>query len=48
MLSLLKIKDTLKTNKFQLTDDQVKALRDYLYSLAQIQIENEKMMEGML
>ena len=47
VLSIEKCKEILKTGDFRLTNEQVMELREYLYFLAGLQIEDEKAKEGL-
>jgi hypothetical protein len=42
MLSLNECKQILKNGKRKYTDDEVKQIREFLYALAELQLENEK------
>ena len=42
MLSLEKCKKILNNGKRKYTDEEVKQIREYLYLLAEFQIENEQ------
>ena len=46
MLALEKCKEVLKRNGLTLADDVLKELREYLYFLAGLQIEDERAKEG--
>jgi hypothetical protein len=46
MLALEKCKEVLKRNGLTLADDVLKELREYLYFLAGLQIEDEMAKEG--
>lgn len=45
MLSIKYCKDVLNRSGMNLTDDEVKQVRDYLYTLAEIQIEAEQQLK---
>ena len=46
MMALEKCKEVLKQNGLTLADDVLKELREYLYFLAGLQIEDEMAKEG--
>ena len=46
MLTLEKCKETLKKNGLTLEENKIKELREYLYFLAGLQIEDEMAKEG--
>lgn len=48
MISIKRCKTLLKTQNFNLTDEQVMELREYLYFLAGLQIEDEMAKEGLV
>lgn len=45
MLSIKHCKDVLNRSGMKLTDEEVKQVRDYLYTLAEIQIEAEQQLK---
>ena len=45
MLSIKQSKEVLNRNVMKLTDEEVKQVRDYLYTLAEIQIEAEQQLK---
>ena len=45
MLSIKHCKEVLNRNGMKLTDEEVKQVRDYLYTLAEIQIEAEQQLK---
>ena len=45
MLSIKHSKEVLNRNGMKLTDEEVKQVRDYLYTLAEIQIEAEQQLK---
>ena len=47
MLNINYCKSILKKQDFNLTDEQVTELREYLYFLAKLQIEDEMAKEGL-
>ncbi len=47
VITIERCKEILKTEDFRLTNEQVMELREYLYFLAGLQIEDEKVKEGL-
>ena len=45
MLSIKHCKEVLNRSGMKLTDEEVKQVRDYLYTLAEIQIEAEQQLK---
>ena len=48
MLNINQCKSILNTQNFNLADEQVMELREYLYFLAELQIEEEMAKEGLV